>query len=144
VLERLERAKHYTSICNAAPSEFLAAFALRHGAAIRARNRQIILDTLAEVEPIVEQHRDLVDWYRPDGGCVVFLRYRGGDGVEAFAQSLIEQHSAVVLPASIFQSELAPVPADRFRLGLGRRGQSAGWQAFAAHLASRSGLRRTA
>lgn len=42
VLERLERHKHYTTICNAAPSEFLGTVALRAGKRIRDRNRAII------------------------------------------------------------------------------------------------------
>ena len=38
LLARLERRKHYTSICNAGPSEALATIALRNGEALRARN----------------------------------------------------------------------------------------------------------
>jgi hypothetical protein len=50
LLERLERRKHYTTICNPVPSEHLAAIALRNGDAIRARNRAIV----AENVPVFE------------------------------------------------------------------------------------------
>ena len=42
LLERLERRKHYTTIANSAPSEFLATIALGAGDQIQARNRAII------------------------------------------------------------------------------------------------------
>jgi hypothetical protein len=51
---------------------------------------------------------------------VCFPRYLGADGVEAFCRDLVEQAGVVLLPAGIFASALAPVPADRFRIGVGR------------------------
>ena len=50
LLARLERRKHYTSICNAGPSEALATIALRNGEALRARTRA----TLAENLPLFD------------------------------------------------------------------------------------------
>jgi aspartate/methionine/tyrosine aminotransferase len=46
LLEILERRKHYTSICSAAPSEHLATVALRSAERILARNRSIIRENL--------------------------------------------------------------------------------------------------
>lgn len=46
LLERLERRKHYTSICNSGPSEHLATIALRAADRIRARNRDIVAANL--------------------------------------------------------------------------------------------------
>jgi aspartate/methionine/tyrosine aminotransferase len=51
VLDRLERAKHYTSICNSAPSEVLALIALRASGRILDRNRRIIADNLPPSTP---------------------------------------------------------------------------------------------
>ena len=42
LLSTVERHKHYTTICNAGPSEFLASVALRAGERIQARNREIV------------------------------------------------------------------------------------------------------
>jgi len=121
LLARLERRKHYGSICNAAPSEFLATVALRHGEAIRARNRAILAANLPRFAALFAAWEDLLAWEAPQGGCVAFPRYLGSDGVEAFCRALLEEAGVVLLPASIYASELAPVPPDRFRIGLGRR-----------------------
>jgi aspartate/methionine/tyrosine aminotransferase len=121
LLERLERHKHYTSICNAAPSEFLAAVALDAGDRIHERNRGIIAANLPKFDAFFAANPDLFDWAAPAGGCVAFPRYRGSDGVEAFCRDLVEQAGVLLLPAGIFRSEVGPVPADRFRISVGRR-----------------------
>jgi aspartate/methionine/tyrosine aminotransferase len=120
LLERLERRKHYTSICNSAPSEALATIALRNGEAIRARNRDIIAANLPAFDALFGRHEDLFEWERPAGGCVCFPRYLGDDGVEDFCSGLVEEAGVLLLPASIFSSVLAEVPVDRFRIGVGR------------------------
>ena len=137
VLEMLERHKHYTSICNAAPSEYLATLALRHGAAIHARNRAIIAENVPVFDAFFARHRDLFDWAPPDGGCVAFPRYRGPDGVEAFCRTLVESHGVLLLPAGIYASDLADVPQDRFRIGIGRRDPGPALDALDSYLAGR-------
>jgi len=67
---------------------------------------------------------------------VAFPRYRGEEGVERFCAELLEARGVLLLPASLFRSQLALVPRDRFRIGLGRRGLSAGLEALAPHLAA--------
>jgi aspartate/methionine/tyrosine aminotransferase len=121
LLERLERHKHYTSICNAGPSEFLAALALRNAPALLARNRAIIAENLPLFDAFFARHQDLFEWTHPDGGAVAFPRYRGADGAEAFVRELVETEGVLLLPASVYASQLAAVPTDRFRIGLGRR-----------------------
>jgi aspartate/methionine/tyrosine aminotransferase len=120
LLARLETRKHYTTICSAAPSELIAAAALRRGAEIRARNRAIIDANLPAFADFFAGREELFAWEPPQAGCVCFPRYLGADGVEAFCRDLVEQAGVVLLPASIFASALAPVPADRFRIGVGR------------------------
>lgn len=137
VLEALERHKHYTSICNSAPSELLATIALRAGDRVQERNRGIIAANLPLFDAFFARHPDLFDWTQPDGGCIAFPRYRGADGVEAFCRELVEQAGVLLLPASIYASDLAPVPADRFRLGVGRRDPGPALDAFEAFLTAR-------
>ena len=120
LLGRLERAKHYTSISNAGPSEFLATLALRHGQDIRARNRAIIAANLPVFGAFFAEHADRFVWSPPDGGCVAFPRYLGAEGVETFCRDLVEHHGVVLLPASMYRSDLAPIPTDHFRIGVGR------------------------
>jgi aspartate/methionine/tyrosine aminotransferase len=136
-LERLERCKHYTSICSAGPSEFLAEIALLNGEQIRKRNAQIIRSNYRELCGVLEQSGGLIEGYAPDGGCVLFPRYTGRDGIEAFAESLVTERSAVILPASIYRSQLCEIPNDRFRLGIGRANPTEGWAQLSAHLAER-------
>ncbi|MFI8086244.1 aminotransferase class I/II-fold pyridoxal phosphate-dependent enzyme [Kitasatospora sp. NPDC086009] len=118
---RLERAKHYTTICNSAPGEILARIAIRNREHILARNRAIIDANLPLFDAFFAEHAELFDWRAPDGGCVAYPRYLGPDGVEAFCTALVEQAGVLLLSASIYRSELTPTPTDRFRIGIGRR-----------------------
>jgi aspartate/methionine/tyrosine aminotransferase len=134
VLTRMERVKHYTSICGAAPSELLAQIALTARERILARNRRLIEKNLALLDPFFAQHADLFEWYLPDGGCIGFPRYLGPDGVEEFARELVEQSGVLLLPASVYRSDLGATPVDRFRIGFGRDNMEAGLAAMRAHL----------
>lgn len=129
LLERLEKRKHYSSICNPGPSEHLAAIALRNRERIWDRNRGIVAANRPLFEAFFACWADLFDWEPPMGGCVCFPRYKGGD-VEDFARRLVLKEGVVVLPASVYYSELADTPTDHFRVGLGRLGLAEGLEAF--------------
>jgi aspartate/methionine/tyrosine aminotransferase len=133
-LDRLERAKHYTSICNAAPSEYLAAIALRHSDAILERNRSIIHANDQAVAEVLGARPDLFEYRSPDGGCVSFPRYLGDDGVEDFCRRAVEEAGVLLLPSSLYRSDLATVPNDRFRIGIGRTNVPQSLAALEAHL----------
>lgn len=120
LLQKMERYKHYLSICNSAPSEQLALIALKARAIILERNRTIVGDNLAVLDAFFAEWPGLFDWYRPDGGCVAYPRYLGDGGVEAFASDLVERAGVLLLPAEHYRSELTPTPTDRFRIGFGR------------------------
>ncbi|OYU34239.1 aminotransferase class I/II-fold pyridoxal phosphate-dependent enzyme [Novosphingobium sp. PASSN1] len=120
VLAAAERYKHYLSICNAGPSELLAEIALKARDTILARNRALVRSNLALLDDFFAGFPDLFDWRHPDSSCVAFIRYRGADGVEAFCERLVAETGVLLLPASIYRSELGPVPADHFRIGFGR------------------------
>jgi aspartate/methionine/tyrosine aminotransferase len=126
-----ERYKHYLSICNSAPSELLAEIALKAREPILARNRGIVAANLDRLDDFFPRYPGLFDWRRPDGSCVAFVRYRGADGVEAFTERLVSEAGVLLLPSSIYRSELGQVPADRFRIGFGRSAMAAGLDAFA-------------
>ena len=134
VLERLERHKHYTSICNAGPSELLGAIALGAGAQVQARNRAIIAENLPQFDAFFARHAARFEWAPPQGGCVAFPRYLGSEGVEEMCRELLDRDSVFLLPASIYRSDLAPVPEDRFRIGVGRRDPGPALEAFDAYL----------
>ena len=85
-----------------------------------ARNCKIIDDNLEKLNAFFDRHADLFDWRLSDASCMAFPRYRGADGVEHFTQRLLEEAGVLLLPGSIYSSELAPTPLDRFRIGFGR------------------------
>jgi len=134
LLQKMERVKHYTTICSSGPSELLSEIALKARERILARNRALIARNLALLESFFREHSSIFDWYLPDGGCVGYPRYLGADGVEAFTQRLVEESGVLLLPSSIFRSELGPVPTDRFRIGYGRANMQEALGALAAHL----------
>lgn len=120
LLDKLERAKHYTSICNSAPSEILALIGLRARDQLLERNRGIVATNLPLFEDFFNNYPDLFDFARPQGGCVCYPRYLGADGVEAMCTDLVEQAGVLLLPSSIYHSALTETPTDRFRIGVGR------------------------
>ncbi|WP_227271643.1 aminotransferase class I/II-fold pyridoxal phosphate-dependent enzyme [Roseobacter weihaiensis] len=134
LLSRMERLKHYLSICNSGPSERLAMIALKNRAQILARNCATVDENMPRWEAFFGRYPELFEWRRPDGSCMAYPRYKGKDGVEAFARDLVEQSGVLVLPSSIYSSDLGPVPEDHFRIGLGRHGLEEGLAAFEAHL----------
>jgi len=120
LLQRMERYKHYLSICNAGPSEALALIALKARSTILDGHRQRIDRNLATLDDFFARWPDRFQWHRPDGACIAYPRYLGPEGVDAFATDLVEQAGVLLLPASNYRSELTATPTDRFRIGFGR------------------------
>ena len=134
VLERMERLKHYLSICSSAPSERLAIIALQNRERIIGRNCEIVDENLPKWDAFFERFADRFEWARPDGSCMGFPRYLGAEGVEEFCRRLVEEAGVLLLPSTIYRSEIGPDITDRFRLGFGRVGLDEGLDAMAAHL----------
>ena len=120
LLQKAERIKHFLSICNSGPSEFLSTIALNNRDKILERNRNLVEDNLNVLNQFFTKYPNLFDWSIPDGGCVGYPRYIGEGTVEDFITRIIEDIGVLFLPASIFQSDLGKAPADRFRVGFGR------------------------
>jgi aspartate/methionine/tyrosine aminotransferase len=108
----------------------LAEIALAAREPILARNRGIVRQNLALLGDFFAAYPGLFDWREPDGSCVSFVRYRGADGVETFTRRLVEESGVLLLPGSVYRSDLGPVPADRFRIGFGRLGLPEGLAAM--------------
>ncbi|WP_405070225.1 pyridoxal phosphate-dependent aminotransferase [Kribbella sp. NBC_01510] len=137
VLDKLEWAKHYTTICNSAPSEVLALIALRARENLLDRNRRIVAENLPVFGRFFARYPALFEFTPPDGGCVCFPRYVGTDGVEAMCAELVDQAGVLLLPSSIYSSALTETPTDRFRVGLGRRDPAEALDVWAAWLEKR-------
>lgn len=130
LLLRLERYKHYLSICNSAPSERLAVIALGVRDKLLDKNRALMRHNIAKLDDFFGAYPDLFDWEHPDGSCIGFPQFKGRGGVEAFCQDLVESEGVLLLPASIYHSDLMSSPSDRFRIGFGRANMDEGLAAF--------------
>jgi len=115
IYERMTSLKDYTTICNSAPSEFLAEVAMRNRNRLIERNLGIIKQNLQVIEGLFARHADLFSWVRPQAGSMAFPRYLGGD-VERFCDQLVKGAGVLLLPGSVYDDS-----RNHFRLGLGRK-----------------------
>ncbi len=134
ILQKMERYKHYLSICNAAPSERLAVIALKARDQILKRNRALTNENAVKLGTFFNEFPDLFKWYRPDGGCVGYPQYKGPGTTDDFCRDLVEKAGVLLLPPGVYQSELVSTPVDRFRVGFGRKNMDDGLGAFRAYL----------
>jgi len=134
VISKMERLKHYLSICNSAPSERLTKIALTYRNKLLARTCAIVDENLPKWDAFFSRYPDLFEWRRPDGSCMAFPRYKGAEGVEVFTRKLVEDSGVLLLPGSIYQSELGDTPDNHFRLGFGRSNLDEGLAALDRHI----------
>ncbi|AHK44654.1 MULTISPECIES: pyridoxal phosphate-dependent aminotransferase [Ensifer] len=144
LIERMEKMKHYLSICNSRPSEVLATIALKAREQLLTRNRALCASNLEKLGAFFAEFPALYEWREPDGGCVGFARYLGADGVETHCRRLVEEAGVLLLPSSLFVSDLLPVAEDRFRVGFGRKNIEIGLEAWRQHLRADSAIKRSA
>jgi aspartate/methionine/tyrosine aminotransferase len=112
---RMAALKDYTTICNSAPSEFLAELALRHREELAERSRRTILKNLTVLDEFFTRHTQVFVWQRPQAGPIAFPRLLGED-VEDFCRRLVEQAGVMLLPGTLYDH-----PGNHFRIGFGRK-----------------------
>ncbi len=134
VLQRLERYKHYLSICNSAPSERLAVIALSVREKLLDKNRALLRRNISKLDAFFADYPALFEWSHPDGSCIGYPKFTGRGGVEGFCEKLVEEEGVLLLPASLYRSELMDTPTDHFRIGFGRENMDAGLTAFRAFM----------
>ncbi len=113
--------KDYTTICNSAPSEFLAEVALRNRQKLVARNLGIIKSNLEVVDELFTNHPDLFKWVRPLAGSMGFPKLltsalQGKGNIEDFCDNLVRQAGVLLLPGTMYDDS-----ENHFRIGLGRK-----------------------
>jgi aspartate/methionine/tyrosine aminotransferase len=113
--EKMASLKDYTTICNSAPSEFLAEVGMRNRHKLVERNLSIIKQNLAVIDELFSRRADLFSWVRPRAGSMGFPRYLGGN-VETFCDELVKEAGVLLLPGSVYDDS-----RNHFRLGLGRK-----------------------
>lgn len=115
ILENMASLKDYTTICNSAPSEFLAEVAMRNRKKLSERNINIIKQNLSVIDELFARYSSLFRWVRPQAGSMAFPRYLGGN-VEDFCDQLVKNAGVLLLPGTVYDDS-----DDHFRLGLGRK-----------------------
>src|SRR5690606_7971638 len=133
LLERMAAIKDYTTICNSAPSEFLATLALRRGEALLARTRAILAANRARADAFFERHGDRFRWVRPAAGPIGFPRLLVGGAEEScprLGRRLFRAaRGRLPLGAAGPRPHRVPAPAGRQRGGVlpgpGARGRRA-------------------
>ena len=129
LVERLGVVRQYLSTCSAGPSEVLASVALKAAPVILGRNRTIRDANLQRLTGFLARHEDLFDCRAPDGGMVCYPRYLGDEGVDGFVARMAAA-GVLLLPSSVFRSELMALPEGRFRIGFGRSSFAVGLDAM--------------
>jgi len=115
IYEKMASLKDYTTICNSAPSEFLAEVALRNRTKLAERNLGMIRNNLAIIDDLFTRYSNLFSWIPPQGGSMAFPRLLKGD-VEEFCDTLVKKAGVLLLPGSVYDDA-----RNHFRLGLGRK-----------------------
>jgi aspartate/methionine/tyrosine aminotransferase len=115
VLENVAILKEYTTICNSAPSEFLAGVALRNRDEILQRNLQIIHHNLPFFDRFFEKYEDLFSWHKPTAGPIAFVKMKFDTDDMAFAERALKQRQILLLPGGIYDY------GGFFRVGFGRK-----------------------
>lgn len=115
IYDNMASLKDYTTICNSAPSEFLAEVAMRNRQKLANRNLDIIKHNLKVIDDLFARHADLFSWVRPKAGSMGFPRLLNGDS-EAFCDDLVRKAGVLLLPGSMYDDS-----HNHFRLGLGRK-----------------------
>ncbi|HSO14043.1 MAG TPA: aminotransferase class I/II-fold pyridoxal phosphate-dependent enzyme [Anaerolineales bacterium] len=107
--------KDYTTICNSAPSEFLAEVAMRNRGKLAERNLGIIKNNLEVMDDFFARHADLFSWIRPQAGSMGFPKLLKGD-IEDFCDKVVREVGVLLLPGTMYDDT-----GNHFRVGLGRK-----------------------
>lgn len=107
--------KDYTTICNSAPSEFLAEVAMRNRQKLIDRSVGIIKHNLSVVDDLFARYSSLFTWSRPKAGSMGFPKFLKGN-VEDFCDDLVMKAGVLLLPGTMYDDS-----RNHFRLGLGRK-----------------------
>lgn len=115
VLEKIAILKEYTTICNSAPSEFLAGVALRNRHTILVKNLKIIQNNIQLFDAFFAKYADLFSWYKPNAGPITFVKMHFDTDDMGFAERALKEKGILILPGGIYDFK------GYFRIGLGRR-----------------------
>jgi aspartate/methionine/tyrosine aminotransferase len=109
-------ARAYFSICNSTTGEILSEIAVRKRDAVLGKTLAAATRNLQLLDRFMAEHRDALDWIRPEGGMTAFPWLVSGENDRAFCQAATE-HGILLAPGDCFD---AP---SHFRLGFAAAGE---------------------
>jgi aspartate/methionine/tyrosine aminotransferase len=115
ILEKMAILKEYTTICNAAPSEFLAGVALRNRDKILKRNIEIVQTNILLLNIFFSKYSQLFSWYQPVAGPISFVRMNFNTDDLAFVNKVVKEKNVLLLPGDVYDYK------GYFRVGFGRK-----------------------
>lgn len=128
ILHRCLEFKYYTTICSSAPSEFLAALALRHREVLVQRNREIVLRNLPLLDAFLRQRSNLFEWVKPNASPIGFARFKPQRDVQSFCEDAVKNSGVLLLPGTVYDQP------HHIRFGYGRKNMPESLAQLSAYL----------
>ncbi len=126
--ENLYNWKFYTSICPPAPTEFLAAAALKVREQLRQHSLDLVETNLKLADAFFERWPQLFTWRRPLAGSTALVEMNV-PSVEVFAEKMAREAGVLIQPATTLGWD-----DHAFRMGLGRAAFETALQKFEEYL----------
>lgn len=115
-LEKVVKFKHYMSICDSAPSEFLSKVALRNSDALLERSKGIIRDNVKLADAFFARFPDVFEKKPIAAGPVAYHKLLLDMPIKEFCKLAVEKKGVLLLPSNIYDMD-----DQYFRMGYGRK-----------------------
>ncbi len=116
LLDKMVKMKHYMSICDSAPSEFLSKVALKHSAELLDRNLELIRSNIALANEFFDRYPNVFEKKDIMAGSVAFHKILLPMSATEFCKRAVEKKGVLLLPSQVFDTEDV-----YFRMGYGRK-----------------------
>lgn len=117
LLQQLVKFKHYMSICDSAPSEYLTKVALKHSDELLKKSRKLIEENIKLADAFFAKYDYLFEKKPITCGPVAFHKLLIDMPVKDFCQMAVDKKGVLLLPANIYEMD-----EPYFRMGYGRKG----------------------
>ena len=117
MLNKVVKFKHFMSICDSAPSEFLSKVALKHSDELLDRSRSLIEENIKLADQFFDKYDYLFEKKAITCGPVAFHKLLIDMPVGEFCQMAVDKKGVLLLPAGIYDMD-----GQYFRMGYGRKG----------------------
>jgi len=116
MLKKVVKFKHYMSICDSAPAEFLAKVALRHSDELLERSKNIIRNNIKIADEFFDKYPYLFEKKPITCGPVAYHKLLIDMPIKEFCQLAVDKKGVLLLPSYIYEMD-----GQYFRMGYGRK-----------------------